>query len=127
MKNAWKFLAAFWVMSALSCTAGARDNRKTKSGFLTTLDGVRIHYLEARAAKTTGSFASGGTRPAKVATAGQVFLNHLRRQPSILFVPGWMMPAWIWEKQLGHFAREYRVVAMDPRGQGEPLQTADGL
>lgn len=40
------------------------------------------------------------------------------RARTILFVPGWTMPAWIWEAQIRHFARDYHVVAMDPRGQG---------
>lgn len=37
------------------------------------------------------------------------------------------MPAWIWEKQLDHFSDLRRVVAMDPRCQGESSQTTDGL
>ncbi len=54
----------------------------------TTSDGVRLHYLEA-----------GQGRP-------------------LLLVPGWCMPAWIWENQLRGLARGYRVIAFDPRSQG---------
>ncbi len=61
----------------------------TKSGFFKTSDGVRIHYLEA-----------GSGRP-------------------IVFVPGWTMPAWIWQKQIDEFSKKYHVVAVDPRSQGE--------
>lgn len=61
----------------------------TKSGFFKTSDGVRIHYLEA-----------GSGRP-------------------IVFIPGWTMPAWIWQKQIDEFSKEYHVVAVDPRSQGE--------
>lgn len=68
----------------------------TKDGFVTTPDGVRIHYVEA----------------------GQ--------GPAILFVPGWTMPAWIWEKQIAHFSNTHRVVAMDLRSQGESQQTTEG-
>jgi len=68
----------------------------TKSGFVTTLDGVKIHYLEA----------------------GQ--------GPAILFVPGWTMPAWIWEHQISHFSKTNRVVAMDPRSQGDSDDPAEG-
>ena len=71
-----------------------------KSGFVTTSDGIRIHYLEA------------GPREAKA--------------PAILFVPGWTMPAEIWEKQIAHFARTHRVVAMDPRSQGDSSQPSEG-
>lgn len=45
---------------------------------------------------------------------------------SLLFVPGVMMPAWIWEHQLEYFSKNYRVVAMDPRSQGDSEQTTEG-
>src|SRR5580698_7382028 len=61
----------------------------TKSGFFTTSDGIRIHYLEA---------GSG---------------------PPIVFIPGWTMPAWIWQKQIDEFSKRYHVIAVDPRSQGE--------
>lgn len=68
-----------------------------KSGFLKTPDGVSLHYIEAG------------------------------RGPAILFVPGWMMPAEIWEPQLAHFSATHRVVAFDPRGSGRSTHTAEGL
>jgi microsomal epoxide hydrolase len=46
--------------------------------------------------------------------------------PGILFVPGWTMPAEIWEHQLRHFAARYRVAAMDPRAQGESDKVTEG-
>jgi microsomal epoxide hydrolase len=67
-----------------------------KSGFVTTSDGVRLHYLE------------------------------VGRGPAILFVPGWTMPAEIWEPQIRHFAARFRVVAMDPRSQGASDKPAEG-
>jgi len=67
-----------------------------KSGFVTTTDGVKIHYLEA---------------------------GH---GPAMLFVPGWTMPAWIWEHQIAHFSRTHRVVAMDPRSQGDSDKPTEG-
>lgn len=45
---------------------------------------------------------------------------------SLLFVPGVMMPAWIWEKQLDYFSNGYRVVAMDPRSHGDSEQSSEG-
>src|SRR5438876_5049906 len=60
-----------------------------KSDFFKTSDGIRIHYLEA-----------GSGRP-------------------IVFIPGWTMPAWIWQKQIDEFSKKYRVIAVDPRSQGE--------
>ena len=61
----------------------------TKSEFFKTSDGIRIHYLEA-----------GSGRP-------------------IVFIPGWTMPAWIWQKQIDEFSKRYHVIAVDPRSQGE--------
>jgi len=72
------------------------------SGFVTTADGVRIHYLEAQPADTP---------PAA----------------TILFVPAWTLPAWIWQHQLDTLSKRFRVVAMDPRSQGESSQTSEGL
>lgn len=57
----------------------------------TTTDGVRLHVIEA------------GPRAAR----------------TIVFVPGWTMPAWIFQQQIDAFARSYHVVALDPRGQGD--------
>jgi microsomal epoxide hydrolase len=45
---------------------------------------------------------------------------------SILFVPGVMMPAWIWDRQLDYFSKQYRVVALDTRSQGDSEQTTEG-
>src|SRR5258708_903844 len=67
-----------------------------KSDFFKTSDGIRIHYLEA-----------GSGRP-------------------IVFIPGWTMPAWIWQKQIDEFSKKYRVIAVDPRSQGESDQPTAG-
>ena len=61
----------------------------TKSEFAKTSDGIRIHYID-----------SGTGKP-------------------IVFIPGWSMPAWIWQKQIDEFSKHYRVIAVDPRSQGE--------
>ena len=67
-----------------------------KSQFFTTSDGVKLHYLESGAG------------------------------PTILFVPGWTMPAEIWQPQIDYFSRNYHVVAIDPRSQGDSDKTPDG-
>ena len=38
---------------------------------------------------------------------------------TIVFIPGWTMPAWIFQKQVDAFSSRYHVLALDPRGQGE--------
>ena len=66
--------------------------------YFDTSDGVRLHYIEA------GS----------------------ERAPTLLFVPGWTMPAWIFQRQIAFFSRSYHVVAMDPRGQGDSAAPDSG-
>ncbi len=63
----------------------------TTSHYFTTSDGVSLHYLEA------------GPRTAH----------------TIVFVPGWTMPAWIFQAQITAFSPAYHVIAFDPRGQGD--------
>jgi len=67
-----------------------------KGGFFKTSDGVKLHYLEA---------GSG---------------------PPIFFEPGWSMPAWIWDPQFKFFAEHFRVVALDPRSQGDSEKPTEG-
>ena len=59
------------------------------SNFFKTSDGTRIHYLEAGSGR------------------------------AIVFIPGWTMPAWIWQKQIDALSNRYHVIAVDPRSQGE--------
>ena len=54
-----------------------------------TSDGVRLHYTET----------------------GQ---GH-----AIVLVPGWTMPGWIFDAQIRAFSARYRVIAFDPRSQGD--------
>ena len=59
-------------------------------------DGVRLHYTETGQGHT------------------------------IVLVPGWTMPAWIWDAQIADFARHFRVIAFDPRGQGDSETAPSG-
>jgi non-heme chloroperoxidase len=72
--------------------------REVTDHFFLTTDGVRLHYLEA------------GPQAAH----------------TLVFVPGWTMPAWIWMPQILAFSRRYHVVAFDPRGQGDSAAPASG-
>lgn len=86
------------LLCALTLASGA-EARGLKHGTVRLQDGVTIHY--------EGSTKGPG--------------------PTLVFVPGWMMPAAIWTPQLTHFAPERRAIAVDPRGQGRSAKTADGL
>ena len=89
-------LAGMSVLLLLVQPAMAGTPSPAQSGFFTSSDGVRLHYLQA----------------------GQ--------GSSILFVPGWTMPAGIWEHQIAYFARHYRVVALDPRSHGNSERVTEG-
>jgi non-heme chloroperoxidase len=82
----------------LARPAAAQGAIAARDGYFITSDGVRLHYLEA--GPSTGH--------------------------TIVFVPGWTMPAWIWGPQIQAFARHYHVVAFDPRGQGDSDAPASG-
>lgn len=47
---------------------------------------------------------------------------------TILFVPGWGMSSAVFERQLAHFegSTDVRVIAYDPRGQGQSSKTEGG-
>jgi microsomal epoxide hydrolase len=87
----WRLVATLLVALLLVRPAAAQSNAGMQSRFFVTSDGVRLHYLEA------------GPRQAH----------------TIVFVPGWTMPAWIWRPQIDAFGQRYHVVAFDPRGQGD--------
>jgi non-heme chloroperoxidase len=58
--------------------------------YFETSDGVRLHYWE------------GGQGP-----------------ETLVFVPGWLMPAAVFEPQIRGLSDRYRVVVFDPRSQGK--------
>jgi non-heme chloroperoxidase len=87
------------TLLALACMLPQRATQaqvEWRSDHFMTSDGVELHYLEA---------GSG---------------------PILVFVPGWTMPAEIWEHQIRHFASTHRVIALDPRGQGRSEKATHG-
>jgi non-heme chloroperoxidase len=48
------------------------------------------------------------------------------RQPVLVFIPGWSTGADIWRHQIDTFAKTHRVIAFDPRSQGESTKTTRG-
>ena len=45
---------------------------------------------------------------------------------TIALITGWCMPAWLWQPQFNALSQHYRVIALDPRGQGESDVPATG-
>jgi non-heme chloroperoxidase len=83
-------LLVMWMATMSAQAAAPEGGRGTRERFIVTTDGVRLHVTEAG--------------PSTAHT--------------ILFIPGWTMPGWIWERQIHAFSARYHVVALDPRGQG---------
>src|SRR5271154_5305021 len=93
-------LIALCLPAALAAHSNEKDGRG--SGFVTTADNIRIHYIAGGTAAAPGS------------------------SPTILFIPGWTMPAWIWDAQIDYFSKKFRVIAIDPRSQADSTMTDDG-
>lgn len=64
--------------------------QEVHSRFFTASDGTRLHYLEA----------GNGSK-------------------TLAFIPGWLMPAAIFDQQIKALSKMYRVVILDPRSQGQ--------
>jgi non-heme chloroperoxidase len=98
-REAGRVLAGLLLAVTLAWPALAVQGQSpAQSRFFVTSDGVRLHYLEA------------GPPLAR----------------TVVLVPGWTMPAWIWGPQISAFSRFYHVVAFDPRGQGDSEVAVSG-
>ena len=96
MKTRLIIFTLFFTFTCLPVARDAATEVQARSGHFTTSDGVGLHYLEAGAGST------------------------------LVFVPGWTMPAEVWEPQMRHFAATHHVVALDPRGHGRSEKPAHG-
>jgi non-heme chloroperoxidase len=81
-----------WAMCALPWGAHCAPSKPVESRFFTTSDGQKLHYIEAGSGPVT-----------------------------LIFVPGWLMPAQIFELQIHDLSRDHRVIVLDPRGQGRSM------
>ena len=85
------------VLATATAVSGDAVAAAESRSFITS-DGARLHYLEA------------GPSGAQ----------------TVVFVPGWTMPAWIFEHQIDALSDRFHVLALDPRGQGESEVTRFG-
>jgi non-heme chloroperoxidase len=90
-----------------------------------------ISSTEALAAKLSPNLPAGFEQKSFV-TSDQVRLSYYEAKPNIaaastlLFVPGWSMPGWIWFDIAKQWANRHRVIVFDPRGQGKSDVAASG-
>lgn len=66
---------------------------------------------------TRRSFQTSDAVTLSFLEAGAEFASD--KSPTIALIPGWLMPAAIWQEQLESFGRRHHTLAFDPRGQGE--------
>ena len=91
-----KAILIFALLAAVLPVAG-KEIGPWRDRYLQVGD-IKIHYLEAGAGDRT-----------------------------LVFVPGWMTSAEVWKEQIPYFAsRGFRVIAVDPRSQGETTRTESG-
>ena len=89
-------LATALLLLGVSIVAAAASDQAAHR-FFETSDGVRLHYWDAG-----------------------------RGESTLVFVPGWTMPAEIWKGQIERFSVTHRVIAFDPRGQGASAVPRNG-
>ena len=90
-----------------------------------------IAGITASAVALRADSASGGVRERKVDAGEGVSLRAIEAGqagpgPTLIFVPGWSTDADIWRQQIDRFAPTHRVVAFDPRSQGQSTITTSG-
>lgn len=83
-------------LTLLATSTSAAVHAKSET-FLTS-DNVTLHYFDA------GSPQS----------------------PAIILIPGWTMPADIFEPQINDLSKNFHVIALDPRSQGDSQKTPEG-
>jgi microsomal epoxide hydrolase len=94
----WFMLFALFVL-AESVNGQSKGKQNIFEGSSIISSGIRIHYLQ-----------SGDSKSAR----------------ALILIPGWRLPAFLWNEQLTKFAPTIRVIAIDPRSQGDSTKTPDG-
>lgn len=95
---------------------------------------VRIGTLALLTGSIAGVFpawAAPASVEDRVTVASGVMLRVVesgkaKSNPPLVFIPGWSAGADIWQGQIDRFDDAYRVIAFDPRSQGQSTKTASG-
>jgi non-heme chloroperoxidase len=82
------------------------------------------------ASVTPGSGKEKGPWKDLFLEAGDIKIHYLDTGTGdrvLVFIPGWTMTADVWKEQIPYFAgRGFRVIAVDPRSQGQTTKTESG-
>src|SRR5262245_6541576 len=90
-----------------------------------------IAFLIAAGAAFVHADSAPELREQKVDVGGSVSLRVIEAGkpdalPVLVFIPGWSTGADIWRHQIETFAKTNRVIAFDPRSEGESTKTTSG-
>jgi len=91
--------AALVCFVATGLFGGDNEGARITNGHATTHSGISIHYLQSGPPKS---------------------------DRALVLIPGWRLPAYLWTEQLNSFSQISRVIAVDPRSQGESTKTTEG-
>jgi non-heme chloroperoxidase len=91
--------AALVCFVAAGLSGNANEGTRITHGQATTHSGITIHYLQS---------------------------GPLKSDRSLVLIPGWRLPAYLWSEQLKSFSQITRVIAVDPRSQSESTKTTQG-
>src|SRR5258708_3036787 len=92
--------------------------------FFCVIAAISVGSMQAHAESNTGSshmVEVGNGVSLRVIEAGKP-----GDAPSLVFISGWSTGADIWRHQIDTFAKTHRVIAFDPRSQGESTKTTSG-
>ncbi len=80
-----------------------------------------MHRLSLAVLLLAGWWGQGVAADRSFVTSDGVHLHYIDQGHghTIVLIPGWTMPGWIFDAQIEAFSRNFRVIAFDPRGQGE--------
>jgi non-heme chloroperoxidase len=93
------FCIAMLCLAGVTVLGNDHAPRRISEGRATTRSGISIHYLQAGPSTSNGA---------------------------LVLIPGWRLPAYLWTEQLETFSNVTRVIALDPRSQGESTKMTEG-
>ena len=91
---------------------------------------IQFAVLGAAAAAAAGA-VSAAPKSEHIEVAPQVQLHVLDTgtipgRAALILIPGWRLSAGIWSEQIQSFGHDRRVIAIDPRSQGDSTKTPEG-
>lgn len=97
--NLNRVLVTSVFLTVISVFCAAAPENAIQEKFATIGNGLKIHYLE---------------------------IGPSAAQRTLILIPGWRLPADLWRGVMQKFGQSERVIAIDPRSQGQSTKTEEG-